>query len=113
MFKTIGIGMNEIVSKHSDGEYEAVFTTPGAMARDIVARSSMTLVTFGCAAAVALALVGAAYAVDAPAPAGDPALKGDRIAESVLSNATLTVQDVNPDAGISNLIIVDAEPDRS
>ncbi|WP_181702860.1 hypothetical protein [Chthonobacter albigriseus] len=75
-------------------------------------KSSTTLVTFGCAAAVALALVGAAYAVDVPAgEKSDLIQKGDLIAPTVsVSPDTLTVEEVNLDAGISNLIRIDTQP---
>jgi hypothetical protein len=106
-------GMTQMMAGQHDDEYGAVFSAPASLGRDIVARSSMTLVTFGCAAAVALALVGAAYAVDSPLPLGNAALKGDRLAETVSPAATLTVQDVNVDAGISNLVIIPTEPGKS
>lgn len=78
---------------------------------DIMAKSSTTLVTMGCAAAVAMALVGAAYAIDTPAPRGDQVMKGDLIAPTVAAAPqTITIEEVNLDAGISNLIRVQAEP---
>lgn len=81
--------------------------------RNLLMKSSITLVTFGCAAAVAMALVGAAYALDAPkATEVVPLLKGDRIAVSMPSAPTTTVEEVNADAGISNLITVPSEPTR-
>lgn len=75
-------------------------------------KSSTTFVTAGCATAVALALVGAAYAFDLPAspvPA-DVVQRGDRIATEVRKAPAVIIEEVNLDAGISNLIRVEGEP---
>ncbi len=95
----------------NEGVVAGTFMTSGLQAKDIVMKTSSTLVTLGCAAGVALALVGAAYALDAPM-SGDAArlAKGDQIIELVPANSNITVQDVNPHLGISNLVIVPAEP---
>lgn len=77
-------------------------------------RSSTTIVTFGCAAAIALALVGAAYAVDRPDAPEMVAPKGDRVALLAAGEGDhlLVLQDVNVDAGVSNLVGVRTEPRR-
>ncbi|WP_181706943.1 hypothetical protein [Chthonobacter rhizosphaerae] len=94
-----------------EGIAEGAFEARGMKGWDIMAKSSTTLVTMGCAAAVAMALVGAAYAIDAPAPREDILMKGDRVAPVAGGEPNaLTVEEVNLDAGISNLIRVKAEP---
>lgn len=94
-----------------EGIAKGAFEATGMKGWDIMAKSSTTLVTMGCAAAVAMALVGAAYAVDTPAPRGDLVTKGDLIAPDVtIATDTITIEEVNLDAGISNLIRVRSEP---
>lgn len=74
-------------------------------------KSSTTFVTLGCAAAVAMALVGAAYAIDTPQPVpAELSLRGDRIAPEIRKAPAVTIEEVNLDAGISNLIRIEGEP---
>lgn len=87
------------------------FEATGMKGWDIMMKSSTTLVTLGCAAAVAMALVGAAYAIDTPTGPADQIMKGDLIVPDAAERAaTITIEEVNLDAGISNLIRVEAEP---
>lgn len=91
---------------------EESFVAAPSLRKDLFARSSTTVVTLGCAVAVAMALVGAAYAVDAPqVSAFDLVPKGDRVAAEVASDpAEITVEEVNLDAGISNLVRIGTRP---
>lgn len=91
------------------------FVAAPSKGANIFARSSTTLATVGCAFAVALALVGAAYALDAPASATFELVpKGDRVASTVQADPSeITVEEVNLDAGISNLVRIETSPEAA
>ena len=92
-----------VVSQISDVEYESLPPAAPVVARDVAAKSSVIIVTLACAAAVAFALVGAAYAIDFPGRRD--AFRGDLIA-APSGAPTLTIEDANLDAGISILTAV-------
>jgi hypothetical protein len=69
-------------------------------------RIQLSVVTFGCAVGLAFAFLGAAYAVDAPPASVLP--KGDRIAVAPAEETSVTIEEVNLDMGVSNLIRIEA-----
>lgn len=104
---------NSSVARLDESRDIGVFDTDDNSASFFMIPSSTTLVTFGCAAAIALALVGAAYAVDRTEAPVQAIPKGDAIAiAGAMSENQLVLEDVNIDAGISNLVIIRSEPSQ-
>ncbi len=68
-------------------------------------RVQLSVVVAGCAAGLLLAVVGAARAAETPDVA--PLEKGDRIAAEASGVPSLTVEEVNLDIGVSNLIRIE------
>ncbi|HUG62416.1 MAG TPA: hypothetical protein VMP03_11250 [Methylomirabilota bacterium] len=68
-------------------------------------RAQLSIVTAGCTAGLVLALIGASYALEAPAPL--VLEKGDRVAADIAETPSLTIEEVNLDIGISNLIRIE------
>ena len=62
-----------------------------------------SLVLAGCALGLVFAIAGVARA-DEPAPAAEPVAKGDMIAVKADGPVTFTVEEVNPETGVSALI---------
>lgn len=92
----------------SEVEAGATFVANAPERSDLRVRSSAAFVTLGCAAAIAIALVGAAYAIDGRS--ADP-LRGDRLGMAG-AFGTVTIEETNATAGISNLVLFPSEPSR-
>jgi hypothetical protein len=74
----------------------------------ILNRVHLPALVIGCASGAVLTLIGAAYAIDNSTPALDT-LKGDRVAIEVTDKPSLTIEEVNPDIGVSNLIRIERD----
>jgi hypothetical protein len=72
-----------------------------------LSRAQLATVSAGCAAGVLFALIGAAQAVDAARSDTEVIEKGDRIATVSVPIASVTVEEVNLDIGVSNLIRIE------
>lgn len=69
-----------------------------------------TVIAAGFSASIVFALLGAALAMDeAPAQAMEPVERGDRLADPDASAHAFTVEEVNLDIGVSNLIRIERE----
>jgi hypothetical protein len=78
-----------------------------------LSRAQLAFVSAGCAAGVLFALIGAAQAVDSPQPDHPVLEKSDRVAAETMAPPSITVEEVNVDIGVSNLIRIEnvaAEP---
>ena len=75
----------------------------------ILNRVHISALVIGCASGAVLTLIGAAYAIDSGTPVLD-VLKGDRLAIEVADKPSLTIEEVNPDIGVSNLIRIERDP---
>jgi hypothetical protein len=78
-----------------------------------LSRAQLATISAGCAAGVLFALIGAAQAVDAARTDAELIEKGDRIGTASSPIASVTVEEVNFDIGVSNLIRIeqaDASP---
>jgi hypothetical protein len=73
-----------------------------------LSRAQLLFIAIGCSLGLVFAVIGAATAVIASQPATETVEKGDRIAAPVLTTSpSVTIEEVNLDIGISNLIRIE------